>query len=61
MGFGAGGGGAGVCVFRGGLKACLPQAMEFDETKPQINAGERRLNALSEEITGAAHLSLFKY
>ncbi len=32
VGFGAGGGGAGVCVFRGGLKACLPQAMEFEET-----------------------------
>jgi hypothetical protein len=27
------------------------KAMEFEETKPQINADERRLNALSEEIT----------
>ncbi|MCG2738353.1 MAG: hypothetical protein L6282_18380 [Candidatus Methanoperedenaceae archaeon] len=45
----------------GGLKACLPQATEFEETKPQIDADERRLNALSEEITGATHLSLFKY
>ena len=60
VGFGAGGG-AGVCVFRGGLNACLPQAMEFEEMKPQINADERRLNALSEEITCATHLSLFKY
>ncbi|MCG2738085.1 MAG: GxxExxY protein [Candidatus Methanoperedenaceae archaeon] len=28
--------------------------MESKETKPQINADERRLNALSEEIIGAA-------
>jgi len=30
------------------------KAMESKETKPQINADERRLNALSEEIIGAA-------
>ena len=29
-------------------------AMESIETEPQINADERRLNALSEEIIGAA-------
>jgi hypothetical protein len=39
----------------------IMKAMEFEETKPQMNADERRFNALSEEITGAAHLSLFKY
>jgi hypothetical protein len=48
--------GAGICVFGGGLKVYLPQAMEFEETKPQMNADERRLNALSEEIACAAHL-----
>jgi len=42
VGFGAGGG-AGVCVFRGGLKTCLPQAMEFEETKPRINADEPQI------------------
>ncbi|MCG2735804.1 MAG: hypothetical protein L6282_05360 [Candidatus Methanoperedenaceae archaeon] len=52
----------GVLSMWGVLKACQPQAMEFEETKPQINADERRFNALSEEkITGATHLSLFKY
>ena len=61
MWFGAGGG-LGFAFLWGGLKAFLPQAMEFEETKPQINADERRFNALSEEkITGATHLSLFKY
>ena len=60
MGFGAGGG-LGFAFLWGGLKAFLPQAMEFEETKPQINADERRFKALSKEITGAAHLLLFKY
>ncbi len=32
----------------------IMKAMESKETKPQINADERRLNALSEEIIGAA-------
>src|SRR3972149_4712713 len=30
------------------------KAMVSDETEPQINADERRLNALSEQIIGAA-------
>ena len=60
VGFGAGGGLRFVFLW-GVLKAYLPQAMEFEETKPQINADERRFNALSEEITGATYLSLFKY
>ncbi len=42
--------GAGVSVFMGGLKSCLPQAMEFEETKPQIDADEHRLNTLPEDI-----------
>ena len=30
------------------------KAMVSEETEPQINADERRLNALSEQIIGAA-------
>lgn len=29
------------------------KAMESEEKKPQLNANERRLNALSEQIIGA--------
>jgi len=68
VGFGAGGGLGFVflwgVLFRCGLLFWFKEtmnAMEFEEPKPRINADERRLNALSEEITGAAYLSLFKY
>jgi hypothetical protein len=50
VGFGAGGG-LGFAFLWGVLKACLPQAMEFEETKPRMDADERRFNALPKEIT----------